>query len=113
MSMYKTLCAAVLLLPTFAVAQTRNPAVSPVSPPIVARGKLVNQTAPIPTTTIFTPAQDGLYRLSAYATIIKADPSSSSNWAYTPSWTDDSGLLNTATSQLFSSPSNQYLGPFA
>lgn len=111
--MYKTLCVAVLLLPTFALTQARNSAATPVSPPIVARGKLVNQTAPIPTTTIFTSAQDGLYRLSAYATIIKADPSSSSSWDYLPSWTDDSGLLNTANPLLFSSPSNQYLGPFA
>src|SRR5258706_13448177 len=69
MSMFKTLCVAVLLLSTFALTQARNSTVGPVSPPIVARGKLLNQTAPIPTTTIFTPTQTGLYRLSVYGTV--------------------------------------------
>jgi hypothetical protein len=92
--MYKTLCVAVLLLPTFALAQTSKPSSSGPfnSPQIVAKGKLPNQTAPIPTTTIFTPTQTGLYRLSVYATISKADPNSGSYWAYTFNWTDDSGV---------------------
>jgi hypothetical protein len=89
--MYKTLCVAVLLLPTFALTQARNPAVTPVSPPIVAKGKLLNQTAPIPTTTIFTPTQDGLYRLTVYATVTKSAPGSQSYWFYNIGWTDDAG----------------------
>jgi hypothetical protein len=73
--MHKTLCVAVLLLPTFALAQGGKSATPPFpSPLIVAKGKLVNQTAPIPTTTIFTPIQTGLYRLSVYATVTKTEP---------------------------------------
>ena len=89
--MYKTLCVAVLLLSTFALAQTRQPATPFPSPLIVAKGKLVNQTAPIPTTTIFTPKETGLYRLTVYATVTKADPNSQSSWSYLPGWTDDAG----------------------
>ena len=92
--MYKTLVVAILLLPTFALGQRRNsaPTTSYASPQIVARGKFPNQTAPILTATIFTPTQTGLYRLSVYATISKADPNSRAYWAYTFNWTDDSGV---------------------
>src|SRR5882757_9204647 len=90
MSMYKTLCLAVLLLPGFALAQAPKPATTPFSSPlIVAKGKLRNQSAPIPTTTIFTPTQDGLYRLSVYATVTKTDQSSQSYWFFNLGWTDD------------------------
>jgi hypothetical protein len=58
---------------------------------IVAWGRLVNQTASIPTTTIFTPTQDGLYRMSVYITMTKADPNSGSYWTYNIAWTDDAG----------------------
>jgi hypothetical protein len=67
----------------------------------VAHGKLTNETSTIPITTIFTPAQTGLYRLSIYATISRADPGSGSDWIVNASYTDDSdqaqslgGLLN-------------------
>jgi hypothetical protein len=93
--MYKTLCVAVLLLPTFALAQANSPA-TPVSPPIVAKGKLLNQTAPIPATTIFTPVQSGLYRLTVYGTITTST-CSGSVWTFTPEWTDDSGVLGNAS----------------
>ncbi len=92
--MYKTLCAAVLLFPTLVLAQSSKPASPPTpfpSPLIVAKGKLVNQTAPIPMTTIFTPNQTGLYRISVYVTLTKSDPSSQSFWNYYVQWTDDAG----------------------
>jgi hypothetical protein len=93
--MYKTLTVAALLLAVFAFTSgSRSADASPVtsiSPPIVARGKLVNQTAPIPTTTIFTPTQDGLYRLSVYGTISRNDPSSASTFHYAVQYTDDTG----------------------
>ena len=99
--MYKALCVTVLLLPTFALTQARKPATPPFpSPLIVAKGKLPNQTAPIPTTTIFTPTQTGLYRLTVYATISKADPSSQSSWCYSLSWRDDAGPQFWEASQL-------------
>jgi hypothetical protein len=89
--MYKTLCVAVLLLPTFALAQARNVAVTSISPPIVAKGKLINQSAVIPTTTIFTPTQTGLYRLSVYGTITTITTGIASSWIYNFYWNDDSG----------------------
>src|SRR5260370_28594260 len=95
MSMYKSACVVVILLAAFAFTSGSRPAdASPttsIGPAIVARGKLTNQTAPIPSTTIFTPTQTGLYRLSVYATISKADPTGGSFWTLSPSWTDDGG----------------------
>jgi hypothetical protein len=93
--MYKTLCVVILLVGVFALAgrnSVASPATSVTSPQIVAKGRLVNQTAPIPTTTIFTPAQNGLYRLSVYATVSKADASSSAFWFYSAGWTDEAGI---------------------
>ncbi len=107
--MYKTLCVAVLLLPTFALTQARNPAAAPVSPPIVAKGKLVNQTAPIPQTTIFTPIQSGLYRLSVYGTVTTGT-CGGSYWNVNPEWTDDSGLQSN-TNQIIQS-NGSCLGSF-
>ena len=103
--MYKTLCVAVLLFPTFALTQAHNPATPPFpSPLIVAKGKLLNQTAPIPTTTIITPTQSGLYRLSVYATVT-ADTCIGSNsiWVFSPEWTDDSGLLQVSAGGILQS----------
>jgi hypothetical protein len=89
--MYKTLGISVALLAAFAFTSGSRSDASPaaIGPAIVARGKLLNQTAPIPTTTIFTPTQTGLYRLSVYATVTTSDPSSQSVWYYNYSWTDD------------------------
>jgi hypothetical protein len=101
MFMYKTVCVAVLLLPTFALAQAYNPAPLPfASPLIVAKGKLVNQTAPIPTTTIITPPQSGLFRLSVYATLTKSDSTSDSSWLFNVAWTDDSGVESTSYGEI-------------
>jgi hypothetical protein len=94
--MYKALCIAALLVPTFVFTQESKSISAPAgtfsSPQIVAKAKLPNQTATIPTTTIFTPAQNGLFRLSAYATIVAPALGSSSVWYYNFSWTDDSGI---------------------
>jgi hypothetical protein len=65
---------------------------TPSSAPIVAKGRLLNQIAPIPTTTIFTPTQTGLYRLSVYSYVSTADPASGQGWNYTLNWTDGSGV---------------------
>lgn len=97
--MYKSLCAAVMLLPTLILAQGGKSATSPFpSPLIVAKTKLPNQTAPIPTTTIFTPSQDGLYRMSVYMTQVVAVPTSGSTWTFNLGWSDDAG--DEATNQI-------------
>jgi hypothetical protein len=94
--MYKTLCA-VVLLSTFVLAQgskstsTPTPANSFSLPLIVAKGKLVNRTTTVPMTTIFTPTQTGLYRLSVYMTTAIHNASSTQDWEYNVSWSDDAG----------------------
>ena len=111
--MYKTLTVAALLLAAFAFTSgSRSADASPttaIGPAIVAKGKLVNQTAPIPTTTIFTPTQTGLYRLSIYATLTKTDPNSSSYWLVNASYTDDAGPY-TLNSLLYTGSDNE-IGP--
>jgi hypothetical protein len=93
--MYKALCVALFLLPTFALSQEGRPASGPASmitsPVIVAKGKAPHQTAAIPTTTLLTPAQDGLYRISAYATLTKVGIANSGSWTFSLWWTDDAG----------------------
>jgi hypothetical protein len=96
--MYKSICVVAVLLTAFAFVSGSKPAgasapASYSSPQIVARGKLVNQTTTIPVTTILTPAQDGLYRLSVYATVSNPDLNSGSWWSYNPAWTDDGGSV--------------------
>jgi hypothetical protein len=94
--MYKTLGIAVVLLAAFAFMSGSRSAdaspTTPIGPAIVAHGKLVNQTAPINTTTIFTPTHTGLFRLSIYMTCTKTG--NSSNWFYNFNWSDDAGAEN-------------------
>jgi hypothetical protein len=99
--MYKTLCIAVLLLPRFALAQDPRSAATPFSPPlIVARGKLINQTITIPSTTIFSPTQTGLYRLSVYATLTTVG-TVGAHWSVNVFWIDDSSVPQSALSVLY------------
>ena len=94
--MYKTLGIAVVLLAVLAFTSGSRSAdaslTTPIGPgpTIVAHGRLVNQTAPIPTTTIFTPSQTGLYRLSVYATVLNSGVNGYS-WYVGLAWTDDQG----------------------
>ena len=93
--MYKALVISVVLLAALAFMSGSRPADAsptiPISPVIVAKGSLPNQTAPIPTTTIFTPTQTGLYRLSVYAVVNRADINSNSFWCYSYQSADDAG----------------------
>jgi hypothetical protein len=92
--MNRILCVAVLLLGTIALTGRSSTAapVGPDYPQIVAKGKLLNQNAPIATTTIYTPAHTGLYRLSVYATLTTVNEFSTSQWDYNVGWTDDAGV---------------------
>jgi hypothetical protein len=91
--MYKSVCAAVLLLAAVAFTSggkiVRAAGSSLTAPVIVASVKMPSQAAPIPETTIFTPSQDGLYRVSAYATTTKVGRTA--QWTYSLAWTDDAG----------------------
>ncbi len=111
--MYKALSVAVLLLVVFAFTSGSTSLgalpINQTSPVIVARGALRNQTAPIPTTTMFSPKADGLYQLTVYAIITQSNPTSQSTWYFTPAWVDDSGT-QTDNEVLWGSGANY--GPF-
>ena len=88
--MYKSLCVAALLTsPFMAAGQDKTPTV--VSPAIVAKRKLLNQTKKIPTTTLYTPKQTGLFRLSIYGIILSNDQNEGGTWYVNVGWTDDFG----------------------
>jgi hypothetical protein len=91
--MCKALCVAILLITTMAAAQANRStgANTIASPVIVAKKKLPNQSATIPTTTIFTPVKTGLYRLSVYATIVVNNQQYGGASYFNLAWTDDSG----------------------
>jgi hypothetical protein len=61
----------------------------PPSPLIVRRVVQANQTAPIPTTTLFTPSQTGLYRVSAYMTQVAVGDGNT--LSLNLGWSDDAG----------------------
>jgi hypothetical protein len=103
-SMQKAFSVAVLLLAVFAFTSASNSAgssagLTSTSPAIVAQGKLINQTEPF-SATIFTPAKNGVFRLSVYATLTTAASNSQSFWHYAASWTDATGQVQTSASIL-------------
>ena len=107
--MCKALCAAILLMTTMAAAQASQSS-SPntvVSPVIVAKGKFLNQTGAIPTTTILLPKQTGLFRLSIYGTVV-ALIQNGGTAQVNVRWTDDSG--HQAIAPILNAPPN--LGQF-
>jgi hypothetical protein len=98
-AMYKNLSIAVLLVAFGLVAarSTGSPAPTPSSPVIVKKVILANQTAPIPTTTLFTPASNGLFRVSIYMTQVVPTQRNNGYWLYNLDWTDDAGPESGAT----------------
>jgi hypothetical protein len=75
-------------------------------PLIVARVALTNQTAPIPPTTIVTPKQARLYRVSYYLDC----GGQNLDWMILLHWVDTNGTSETFTSAPCNSPSNPSLG---
>ena len=97
--MYKTISVAAVLMALVAFTVSgrladASPTAHP-SPVIVAKGKVLNQSVAIPTTTIFTPKDTGLYRLSIYGTVTKPCTSNCQEWIFFFSWTDDAGVETT------------------
>jgi hypothetical protein len=60
-------------------------------PRVVATVALTDQTAEIPTTTLFTPQSDGLYRISSYGVVTAPNSGPNGLWEVQLNWTDDSG----------------------
>jgi|SRR5271154_222973 len=99
--MNKALCVMVLLLGgALMVKSSDGPSAIFTSPVIVAKGRFVSRSTPIPTTTMFTPQQTGLYRLSVYMTAIRNGASGTTSWSYSFSWSDDAGAENTSNLNL-------------
>jgi hypothetical protein len=63
----------------------------PLYPRVVAKVSLTGQTAAIPTTTIFTPKANGLYRISAYGAMTTPVSENAASWSVSFGWTDDAG----------------------
>jgi len=83
---------ALVLLVAFAVVgvSASGPASASSFPIIIGKIALTNQTAAIAPTTVFTPVQDGLFRMSVYMT--QTPPTSSTDyWFFNANWTDDAG----------------------
>jgi hypothetical protein len=92
--MKKALCVLVVLA-CVALAASFGNAGNTVAPPmIIANKRFVNQTVPIPATTIVTPTHDSVYRVSVYVTLSRTDPRSLSTWAYIMNWGDLGGSEN-------------------
>lgn len=89
--MFKNVFIALLLVAFGVVAGHSDSASShPTSPVIVQRVVLTNQTGPIPITTLITPQQDGLYRLSAYMSLTRGG--GTNNGIFLDfAWTDGGG----------------------
>lgn len=117
--MYKLAAVAILLVGTVAVASHSNPVGNRLaSPVIVAKIALAHQTSAIPKSVIFTPSENGLYRISPY--IAMTSPGSTGFWTFETYWTDDGGanvaeLMNldcTRVPAYGTSPSGDTLGSF-
>ncbi len=95
--MYKAICVAAILLSALVLASggsDNGHSLPLTSPQIVARGKLLNQTAGIPLSTLFNVKASGVYRLSVYGSTTTTDPGSQTNNNYFLYWTDRSGFNN-------------------
>jgi hypothetical protein len=82
---------ALLLVPC---AFADNPHNAPRGPVIVAEQDFLNQTDWLPATTIFTPAADGLFRVSFYEEVTLGNPSNCFP-SPTYAWVDASGQQST------------------
>ena len=85
-----------VLLGTAVCGQAQDysqPAATAPSPKIVKTVTFANQTQAIPQTTIFTPADDGLFRVSIYLETITTNPSNERVAGFSPDLvaTNDSG----------------------
>jgi len=110
-----SLCALVLVVGVMVAVQRSShaaPLTHPQVPKIIAKVALTGQTAAIPTTTIFTPTQTGLYRISAYLTVTQPGTGSDA-WNLYLGWADAAGselfTSNIAAIQNNATPPNAYV----
>jgi hypothetical protein len=110
--MKKNAVLALLLVGAFFLgAGTRSANTTPATtgPTIVLRKHLRNQTQGIAQTTLFTPTQTGMYRVSIYAAMT-SPVNGTSGWAFGWNWTDDAGPEQVYLAVLYdiAAPPNAY-----
>jgi len=110
--MNKALAVAVLLVGAFVFGFATNNTADR-EPHVVAKVDFTNQTAGIPTTTIFTPTHTGLYRVSNAMTMSSPVPNSNGGWNLIFNWTDEGGTETAFLAQLSNAatPNQDYPTP--
>jgi hypothetical protein len=88
--MGKMLCS-LLMVCAFAGFAIAAPGSSPALPVVVARIALKNRNASIPTTALFTPKNDGLFRISGYAIPTAVEASGKDVFWVSFTYKDDAG----------------------
>ena len=91
--MRKTLWLTLILMTVPSFSQDAQRATTIVNPTIVATVALTSQTANISKTALYTPTADGVFRISAYMTMVVAG--STGAWWLTGYWNDDAGAEKT------------------
>jgi hypothetical protein len=94
--MNKILAIAFLLVSALAIGFATSGATHPsagtfAGPRVIAKVNLTNQTSAIPTTTLFTAPETGLYRVSGYLTMTTPVIGGSYSWIVPLTWNDDAG----------------------
>jgi len=92
--MYKPFYVSILLLAILVLASASkfNDSDAAQAAQHVLRVDLTNQTVPIPQTTLFTPNEDGMYRISAYMVMTTSGYTPNAGWLFDLFWTDEAGV---------------------
>jgi hypothetical protein len=104
---HKTVLLTLILMAVTSFAQDTQRTPPTGSASIVATVALTSQTANIPKTALYTPTADGVFRISAYMTMVISG--STGSWWLTAYWNDDGGAEQTAIYKINShskSPTN-------
>jgi len=91
----------------FAQTESKDPGQNPCLPRVVARLNLVDKTSLIPAATLYTPPQDGIFRITVVSACTKASQGGG-GWIFYVSWTSDIGLINPV--EVASVPASPYIG---
>lgn len=91
--MHKTVLLTLVLMAVTSFAQDTQRTPPTGSPSIVATVALASQTANISKTALYTPTADGVFRISAYMTMVT--PNGAGAWWLTAYWDDDAGAQKT------------------
>src|SRR5690349_11186380 len=77
----------------FGQSESKDSGQNPGFPRVVARLNVVDKASLIPSTTLYTPPQDGIFRITVVSACTKASEGGG-GWLFYISWTSDIGLIN-------------------